>query len=347
MYRKQLRAAARTAALGGTLVLGLGSAQAAMAGSPVTVHVPCYPGALASAISGASGGETIVLAPGCTYGLAVGLIDNDSQLTIVGEDSTLERAPYASSLTLLKVSYGKTLTLDDVNFTNGGGSSEINGGAIYNHGTLTVNGGTFSDNRDGEYGGAINSYGIISGTSLTVRDAYFTGNGSEDGGAIDIGENSTATISDSTFSRNSTPGEYGGAIENDGSATITGSSFLGNTGEYGGAIYNDGGLSTTDDTFTGNRGYEGGGIYNDGFRGGPIIPGDNALTANRRYEGGGIVNDNDPPIKGGLTDDGSLIVFNAAYQGGGIFNGSCADFTLTGTTIFGNVTDNVYNSDDC
>src|SRR5580693_5135512 len=295
MYRKQLRAAARTAALGGTLVLGLGSAQAAMAGSPVTVHVPCYPGALASAISGASGGETIVLAPGCTYWLAVGLIDNDSQLTIVGEDSTLERAPYASSLTLLKVSYGKTLTLDDVNFTNGGGSSEINGGAIYNHGTLTVNGGTFSDNRDGEYGGAINSYGIISGTSLTVRDAYFTGNGSEDGGAI----------------------------------------------------YNDGGLSTTDDTFTGNRGYEGGGIYNDGFRGGPIIPGDNALTANRRYEGGGIVNDNDPPIKGGLTDDGSLIVFNAAYQGGGIFNGSCADFTLTGTTIFGNVTDNVYNSDDC
>jgi hypothetical protein len=347
MYRKQLRAAARTAALGGTLVLGLGSAQAAMAGAPTTVDVSCYPGALASAISGASSGETIVLAPGCTYWLAVGLLDNDSNLTIVGEDSTLERAPYAPSLTLLKVNYNKTLTLDDVNFTNGGGSSELNGGAIYNHGTLTVNGGTFSDNRDGEYGGAIDSHGSSGSQSLTVSDAYFTGNGGEDGGAIANGLDSTATISGSTFSQNSTPGGDGGAIENDGVATITDSSFLGNTGEYGGAIYNDGALGTTDDTFTGNRGYEGGGIYNDGFRGGPIIPGDNTLTANLGNEGGGIVNDVNPPMKDGLTDNGSLIVFNAAYQGGGIYNGSCADFTLTGTTIFGNVTDNVYNSDDC
>jgi large repetitive protein len=347
MHRKQLRAAARTAALGGTLVLGLGSAQAAMAQPPTTVHASCYPGALASAISGASSGETIVLAPGCTYWLAVGLSDYVPDLTIVGEDSLLERAPDAPSLTLLKVNYGKTLTLDDVNFTNGGGSSENDGGAIYNHGTLTVNGGTFSDNRAGEYG-AIDSFGLDVTPSLTVNDAYFTGNGGGYGGAIEIGRGSTATISDSTFSQNSTPGGYGGAIKNDGLAAITGSSFLGNTSKYGGAIYNDGALSTTDDTFTGNRGYEGGGIYNDGgFGGGPIIPGDNALTANLGYEGGGIVNDVNLPMKGGLTDNGSLIVFNSAYLGGGIYNGSCADYTLTGTTIFGNVTDNVYNTDDC
>jgi hypothetical protein len=347
MHRKQVRAAARTAALGGTLVLGLGSAQAAMARPSHTIDLPCNVGALAWAISHATSGETIVLAPGCTYWLTGGLTDNDPNLTIVGEDSTLERAPYASSLTLLKVNYTKTLTLDDVNFTNGGGSSEDNGGAIYNHGTLTVNGGTFSDNRDGEYGGAINSYAAIdSVASLTVNDAYFTGNGGEYGGAINNGDDSTATISDSTFGQNSAPGEYGGAVENDGLATITGSSFLGNTGEYGGAIYNDGGLSTTDDTFTGNRGYEGGAIYNDGHNdGGPLRPADNTLTENRGYEGGGIVDD--VPIKGGLTDDGSLIVYNAAYRGGGVYNGSCASFTLTGTTIFGNVTDNVYNTDDC
>src|SRR5580658_8895081 len=226
MNRKLVRAVGRTVALGGIVALGLGSAQAAMAQPSGSYHLRCSTGALEYALANAGSGDTIYLAPGCTYWLTGGLTDNDSHLTIVGEDSTLERAPYASSFTLLKVNYYRTLTLDDVNFTNGGGSSEDNGGAIYNHGTLTVNGGTFSDNRDGEYGGAINSYGIISGTSLTVRDAYFTGNGSEDGGAIDIGENSTATISDSTFSRNSTPGEYGGAIENDGSATITGSSFL-------------------------------------------------------------------------------------------------------------------------
>ena len=196
-----------------------------MAGSPVTVHVPCYPGALASAISGASGGETIVLAPGCTYWLAVGLIDNDSQLTIVGEDSTLERAPYASSLTLLKVSYGKTLTLDDVNFTNGGGSSEINGGAIYNHGTLTVNGGTFSDNRDGEYGGAI--YNDDDDITLT-RDSI-TGNTGYDGGGIYNDDGGDLTVYGSLIDFNWASDQGGGIYNSDcGSYTLTHSAVYGN-----------------------------------------------------------------------------------------------------------------------
>src|SRR5580658_6551784 len=124
MHRKPARAAARTAALAGTLVLGLGSAQAAMAQPSHTVDLPCNVGALAWAIEHAGNFETIVLAPGCTYWLTGALLDNDSHLTIVGEDSTLERAPYAPSFTLLKVNYSRTLTLDDVNFTNGGGSSD-------------------------------------------------------------------------------------------------------------------------------------------------------------------------------------------------------------------------------
>jgi predicted outer membrane repeat protein len=345
MNRKLVRAAARTVSLGGILALGLGSAPAAMAQPPDSYPLPCSTGALEYALAHVGSGDTIYLAPGCTYWLTGQLTDNVVDLTIVGEDSTLERALYASSFTILKVNYSKTLTLDDVNFTNGGGSSAPNGGGIYNHGTLTVNGGTFSDNHDGEYGGAINSYAAVdSDASLTVSDAYFTGNGGEYGGAIDNGSNSTATISDSTFSRNSAPGEYGGAVENDGLASITDSSFLGNTSEYGGAIYNDGALGTEDDTFTGNRGYEGGGIYDVGFRGGPIIPAGSTLAGDRGFQGG-IVN---VPIEPGtLIDDGSLIVYNAAYLGGGIYFGSCADYTLTGTTIFGNVTDNVYNHGDC
>jgi predicted outer membrane repeat protein len=346
MNRKLVRAVGRTVALGGIVALGLGSAQAAMAQPSGSYHLRCSTGALEYALANAGSGDTIYLAPGCTYWLTGGLADDVSHLTIVGEDSTLERAPYASSFTILTVNYYRTLTLDDVNFTNGGGSSEDYGGAIYNHGTLTVNGGTFSDNRDGEYGGAIDSYAAgLSDASLTVSDAYFTGNGGEYGGAIENGIDSRATISHSTFGQNSTPGEYGGAIENDGLATITDSSFLGNTSYYGGAIYNDGDLGTTDDTFTGNRGYEGGGIYNVGFRGGPIIPAGNTLNGNRSYQGGGIEKDIDV---GTLTDDGSLIIFNAAtHLGGGIYNGSCASYTLTGTTIFGNVPDNVYDHGDC
>src|ERR1700733_5969627 len=100
MHRKQIRTAARTAAMGGTLVLGLGSAQAAMAQPPVTVHVSCYPGALAAAISGAAGGETIAPAPACIYRLDATL-PVDVELPIVGLDPDLQRDRGASSFSLL------------------------------------------------------------------------------------------------------------------------------------------------------------------------------------------------------------------------------------------------------
>src|SRR5580698_3974660 len=103
MHRKQVRAAARTAALGGTLVLGLGIAPAAMAQPPVTVHVACYAGALASAISGAVSGETIVLAPGCVYRLDQALPDVGVDLTIVGYDTELLRDYGAPSFSLLTI----------------------------------------------------------------------------------------------------------------------------------------------------------------------------------------------------------------------------------------------------
>jgi predicted outer membrane repeat protein len=281
---------------------------------PASDRLKCSTSDLTDALSSVSSGATIYLAPGCTYWLTSGLSDTKANLTIVGYDSTLERAPYASSFTILTVACMKTLTIDDVNFINGGDSPDDNGGAIYNDGGhLTVDAGTFSDNHSAEYGGAI--YSNRSDATLTVSHAYFTGNSAEDGGAVEIGDNTTATISSSTFSRNSTPNYYGGAIENDGTANITFSLFLGNSGKWGGAIYNHYELSTADNTVAGNRAYEGGGIFEQ---------------------------------RAALDDDGSLIIGNAAtHLGGGIYNGSCVDMTLTGTTIFGNVVDNVYNHGDC
>src|ERR1700735_1873428 len=111
MNRNQVRAAARTAAVGGTLVLGLGAAPAAMAQPPVTVHVACYPGALASAISSAAvSGETIALAPACLYRLDQALPDVEVDLTIVGLDSVLLRdygAPDFSLLTIARSIIGR------------------------------------------------------------------------------------------------------------------------------------------------------------------------------------------------------------------------------------------------
>src|SRR6204780_3779254 len=131
MHRKQVRAAARTAAVGGTLGLGLGIAPAAMAQPPVTVHVPCYAGALASAINDASSGETIVLAPGCVYRLNQALPGVAVDLTIVGYDTELLRDNWAPSFSLFYVECMTDLTVVNVDFKNGGGPDADDGGAIY------------------------------------------------------------------------------------------------------------------------------------------------------------------------------------------------------------------------
>jgi predicted outer membrane repeat protein len=322
MNRNQVRAAARTAAVGGTLVLGLGAAPAAMAQPPVTVHVACYAGALASAISAAVSGETIALAPACIYRLGQALPDVGVDLTIVGLDSVLLRdygAPDFSLLTIAGSIIGccgpivhqplstVDLTVVNVDFRNGGGPDSDHGGAIYApDGTeLTVEGGTFTGNYSDEYGGAIESDG-----TLTVTGAYFIGNYA---------------------------GDYGGAVYNDADATVYGSTFQKNTAddEDGGAVYNDGDMQLTGSTFTGNSSYEGGAVSNGD---GTLVMTRDNLTGNTAYDGGGIYNDRV------LAVYRSLIDFNrAGDEGGGIYNDGCGSFTLTHSSVYGNVTDNIFD----
>jgi predicted outer membrane repeat protein len=267
MHRKLARTAGTT--LFGIVALCLGSAPAALASPAQNPHyIPCRTSALAAAISTASGTETLILAPGCTYVLREGLPTVTTTLTIVGNHSTLERsdAPGTPSFSILMVEDSGDLTVVGVDFTNGGGDSNYGGGAIRNGGTTTVRGGTFRDNKNVEHGGAIYSDG-----TLTVSDgAIFTGNVSVYGGAID--SENTATISGSSFTWNKAlalfggpDNAYGGAIYNDGSLDLTDSGFLANSSDgYGGAIYNDDTLTARHITVTANAaGYEGGGIYND------------------------------------------------------------------------------------
>jgi predicted outer membrane repeat protein len=306
MHRKQVRAAARTAAVGGTLILGLGTAPAAMAQPPVTVHVSCNTGALAAAITGATGGEIIALAPACIYRLDATL-PVDVDLTIVGLDSELQRGRGASSFSLLTLDSDVDLTVINVDFKNGGGPDYNDGGAIYAaDGTdLTVQGGIFTDNYSGQFGGAIESYG-----TLTVTGAYFIGNFADsEGGAIY--NDGDATVYGSTFQKNATDDDsWGGAIANEDDMQLTGSTFTGNTGAYGGAVYNDDDMAMTRDNLTGNTAYYGGGIYNDGE----------------------------------LALYGSLIDFNrASNEGGGIYNDVCGSLTLTRSAVYGNVPDNFFD----
>jgi predicted outer membrane repeat protein len=283
MYFKMTRAAITV--MGGAAALCLGSVPAALAApaAPATDLVACSADALYTAIVHQSYGETLDLAPGCTYSLPARLPNIRTHLTIVGDHSTLTRTRDAGSFSLLTVGDGcgdlgvinansddgyckADLTVINVDFTDGGGSDEDEGGAIHNGGgTLHVIGGTFSDNKTDEYGGAIYNDG-----HMTVNNATFTDNLAPYGGAIY--NEYDASIGVTSFLLNKAPTLYGdpdnsdgGAIYNDDDLDITNSGFAGNsTGGYGGAIYTEDYLDAGHVTVIGNEaGFDGGGIYND------------------------------------------------------------------------------------
>ena len=129
MQLKFARAAGRIVAVSALAAAGLGFTQAllaetALAGTPqAAVSVPCSAAALASAIGGATSGETLNLAKFCVYKLTEALPDVDTDLTINGNQSTIERS-YATNtddFTILTVD-GGNVVLNGVSFRNGGGT---------------------------------------------------------------------------------------------------------------------------------------------------------------------------------------------------------------------------------
>src|ERR1700677_543992 len=239
MHHKLVRTSARTAVIGAVIVLGSTAvAQGAMAkGMPTSgvVTVPCSTPALIGALTDPSNGEKLQLAFGCTYEVFAQLPEIETNLTIVGYGATLVRSENEDDdFTILDVGSGD-VSLVGVNFRDGGGDDDGDGGAIYEgEAKLTVLGGTFTDNN-AEYGGAIyNDDG-----TLTVTSAYFVNNYAD---------------------------EEGGAIYNEETMILRSSHFTGNQGYYGGAVSNEENATVIGTTFTGNGvySYEGGGLYNDG-----------------------------------------------------------------------------------
>jgi hypothetical protein len=305
MHLKPAHTAASAAALGGILVLGLGSAQAAKA-SPED-YVGCSAGALGSAISG---GGTLHLAPNCTYRLP-GTLTVSTGITIYGDGATLEGgAPRSSHFSIMTVDSAVDVTLYGVNFTEG--LTYYNGGAIDSDGDLTVNGGTFSHNTSGIHGGAIDA----EAGSLVINNAIFIHNDSYHGGAVHTDGDEIADITGAHFSQNEAVA--GGAIYNFNGVDVADSTFVGNTAEDGGAIFNYQGSLTLGDV----RGMPGSG---------------NSFTGNIADDGGAIYDYGDANL------DDSTIVSNAAHQlGGGIYY-YCGSITLDGSAVYNNVTGNIYH----
>lgn len=133
-------------------------------------------------------------------------------------------------------------------------------GAVYNLGSLTVNECIFTNN----YNSSIYNAGTV-----TVTNSAFTNNHAPMGGAI--ANEGTMTIIGSTISGN-TAGFHGGGIMNsNGSLTLINSTISGNTAQgymsgngSGGGILNHSVLTLINSTVSGNIGGVGGGISSSG-----------------------------------------------------------------------------------
>ena len=271
------------------------------------------------------GPDTITFAPSLTAGGAtefpllrgqMQITDTSGKTTINGPGSNLMFINGNATSRIFNIASGVSVDMRDLTLTNGkaSGSQSPNsqGGAIFNAGTLTVLGTTFSsnqaqgDNSDGR-GGAIYTEG-----PLTVTASLFSGNSAnESGGAIDnngsIGN--PVIVSGVTFSTNSAPS--GGGLRNTGGAlTISGSGFVSNTapGGDGGGLSTGGTVTITGSNFSGNSSDHGGGISLN--FGGTLTLNTTDLSNNTAKGGGGIFS------QGTLTVTNSTFHANEVTFGG-------------------------------
>ncbi len=267
--RLAVAAALTTGALGSLAVT-----QPAMAAA-----IPCTVAGLTAAITtanGTPGGGTVTLPSGCVYTLTAtnnstdggtGLPVITGKVTLQGNGATITRSTASGTpaFRVFDVATAGSLTLTSLTLSNGLANNGVQGGgAIFNHGTLSVTGSTFTGNSSpatsGTSGGGIDSSG-----TLTVTTSTFTGNTAQEGGGIF--NQKTATVTNSTFTNNKATIYGGGALLNAaGTMTVTGDTFSGNTGPGGGAIDNDTTLNISDSTFFNNTGGSngGGGVENFG-----------------------------------------------------------------------------------
>jgi len=98
MHPKLRRPAISALTAGAAMAAVIGGAQAASA-SPAdpVINVPCFTSALAAAIGSAPDGATLHLAANCTYELHSALPDIDSDITIQGASTTIERSHRGST----------------------------------------------------------------------------------------------------------------------------------------------------------------------------------------------------------------------------------------------------------
>ena len=195
----------------------------------------------------------------------------NKDITIDGKGHTIDAKTLGR---IFNIGEGFTVTLTNATLING---RAVEGGAIYNDGSLTLSDVKLSDNAADGYGGAVFNNGelVVSDSVFDSNDVLNRGSASVDygGAAIYNWYDGTLTVSGSNFTNNIKNYKNGdrlvGAVATIGDATISDSYFVNNAGRWGGAITTSGALIAGDDvntlTVSGSTFKENGGLYGAGI----------------------------------------------------------------------------------
>src|SRR5882672_12014680 len=181
-------------------------------------------------------------------------------------------------------------------------------------------------------GNAVQVFSVPSGVQLNLNKLTITQGllayGIGDGGGIF--NQGTLTVTNSTFYGNVSYFGGGGGIANFGTLTVINSTFEGNSAFIGGGIANFGTLTVTNSKFEANGAYDGGGIYN--YLATLTVTNSTFIGNDGVYTGGG-----------GIYSLGTLTVSNSTFSGnisfsngGGIYNEGGPSVTVTNSTFSDN-----------
>jgi len=163
--------------------------------------------------------------------------------------------------------------------------TEVAGGAIANDGTFVMYGGIIENCSSMGSGGAISSRGTV----LLPEGSMIVG----------------------------CSAEFGGALYNEGEATLAGTEIKECAATKGGAIFNANELEFHNSTVSNCRATQGGGLYNSGVA--QLKSGQILSCQAENGEGGAIYN------SGTLTQAGTYINENSAKNGGSLYNAGDAE----------------------
>ena len=240
---------------------------------------------------------------------ASGDLDINDQLTITGagmgatviDANELDRAFHVSA----------SLNLSDLTIKNGFASP---GGAVLVNLYASITRVGFEDNRttsfdqSNETGGAI--FVSVEGSADIMQSQFARNFAYFGGGAVANTFASSFSITDSTFSSNSSQHGGGALYPNGGSATVTSSTFEGNSADTGGAIHsNSNSVEVTNSTFVGNSAVNHGAID---ARLGTITVNNSTFSGNTASGFGDTLGDQ--PAQGGNLQVGNSILSGPGFD---------------------------------